>query len=63
MLQDVELEDGSVAPIVGPAAKFSRTPTSVRTSAAQLGADNTEILASLGYSLEDIETFERQQVI
>ncbi len=63
MLQDVELEDGSIAPIVGPAAKFSRTPTSVRTSAAQLGADNSEILTSLGYSLEEVEAFERQQVI
>ena len=30
MLQDAVLEDGSVAPLTGPALKFSRTPTRVR---------------------------------
>ncbi len=48
MLQPVQLEDGSTAPIVGPAAKFSRTPTRVRTGARGLGEDNDAILAELG---------------
>jgi crotonobetainyl-CoA:carnitine CoA-transferase CaiB-like acyl-CoA transferase len=48
ILQPTRLEDGSTAPIVGPAAKFSRTPTRVRTGAPALGAHNEEILAELG---------------
>ena len=50
MLQHVMSEasgpDG--VPITGPAAKFSRTPTRVRSAAAELGAHNDEILAELG---------------
>jgi formyl-CoA transferase len=49
MLQPMPLEDGSTAPIVGPAAKFSRTPTRVRTGAPGLGQHNEEILAELGF--------------
>jgi len=50
MLQTVAQPDGTPAPIVGPAAKLSRTPTRVRTGAATLGAHNDEILAELGLS-------------
>ncbi|MBW2294730.1 MAG: CoA transferase, partial [Deltaproteobacteria bacterium] len=39
-------------PITGPAAKFSRTPTRVRSAAAELGAHNDEILAELGIDAE-----------
>jgi formyl-CoA transferase len=39
-------------PITGPAAKFSRTPTRVRSAAPQLGAHNDEILAELGIDAE-----------
>jgi formyl-CoA transferase len=49
MLQPTRLEDGSTAPIVGPPAKFSRTPTRVRTGAPALGQHNDEILAELGF--------------
>lgn|SRR5208282_3653050 len=48
MMQDTIQEDGSSAPITGPAAKFSRTPTKVRTGAPALGAHNEEILSELG---------------
>jgi formyl-CoA transferase len=48
MLQDTVQEDGSSAPIVGPAIKFSRTPTKVRSGARALGADNDQILGELG---------------
>lgn len=48
MLKPTRLEDGSEAPITGPAAKFSRTPTTVRTGAPALGQHNEEILAELG---------------
>jgi formyl-CoA transferase len=36
MLQPTPLEDGSIVPITGPAAKFSRTPTRVRSGAPAL---------------------------
>ena len=48
MMQDTPQEEGTVVPITGPAAKFSRTPTRVRTGAAKLGAHTDEILAELG---------------
>jgi formyl-CoA transferase len=48
MLQNAVLEDGSAAPVTGPAAKFSRTPTRVRTGAPALGAHTEEILDELG---------------
>lgn len=47
MLQPTRQEDGRLAPITGPAAKFSRTPTRVRTGAPALGADTETILAEL----------------
>ncbi len=48
MLQDVEFDDGTSAPITGPAAKFSRTPTRVRTAAPSLGQHTVEVLEELG---------------
>jgi crotonobetainyl-CoA:carnitine CoA-transferase CaiB-like acyl-CoA transferase len=49
MLQDVAQEDGKVAPLTGPAAKFSRTPTRVRTRAPSLGQHSDAILEDLGF--------------
>ncbi len=48
MLQAVEQEDGTTAPVTGPAAKLSRTPTRVRHGAPALGAHADEILDELG---------------
>ncbi len=48
MLQPVAQEDGALAPIVGPAAKFSRTPVRVRSGAPALGAHSDAILAEVG---------------
>ena len=53
MLQEVEFEDGAKAPITGPAAKFSRTPTRVRTAAPALGQHTREILEELGMSADE----------
>jgi formyl-CoA transferase len=47
MLQDTVLSNGTVAPLVGPAAKFSRTPTRIRRGAPVAGADTAEVLAEL----------------
>lgn len=49
MLQTTTLSDGSSAPLTGPAAKFSRTPTRIRAAAPALGANTQEILRQLGY--------------
>ena len=49
MLQSTPQEDGSIAPVTGPAAKFSRTPTAVRSGAPALGAHTDEILAECGF--------------
>ncbi len=48
MLQELELEDGTTAPIVAPAAKFSRTPARIRAAAPTLGRHNEKILSELG---------------
>jgi formyl-CoA transferase len=53
MLQDVEQEDGKSVPITGPAAKFSRTPTRVRSAAPALGAHNDDVLEELGFDAEE----------
>jgi formyl-CoA transferase len=63
MLQEVELEDGSRAPLVGPAAKFSRTPTRVRSAAPALGRDNDAILGELGIGADERERLRREGVI
>lgn len=47
MLQKTLLSNGSVAPLVGPPVKFSRTPTTIRRGAPAPGADTAEVLAEL----------------
>ena len=47
VLVEMVLSDGSTAPIVGPAAKFSRTPTTVRRPALTVGPHTDEVLNEL----------------
>jgi crotonobetainyl-CoA:carnitine CoA-transferase CaiB-like acyl-CoA transferase len=49
MLQQTTLHDGTEVPLVGPTAKFSRTPTRVRSAAEPLGASTETVLKQLGY--------------
>ncbi|MGR8918694.1 MAG: CaiB/BaiF CoA transferase family protein [Gammaproteobacteria bacterium] len=63
MLQDTELADGSVVPLTGPAAKFSRTPTKIRSAAPPLGAHTSEILRELGYDAEALAKLADDNVI
>ena len=46
-----------------PAAQFERTPATVRAMAPMLGADNSAILAELGYDASDIARLESSRVI
>ena len=48
MLQPVAFKSGGEAPVTGPAAKFSRTPTRVRSAAPELGEHTDDVLAELG---------------
>ena len=63
MLQSTELSDGQQVPLTGPAAKFSRTPTTIRSPARPIGADNEALLDSLGYSAEDLAQLRGKGVI
>ena len=63
MLQDTAQEDGTIAPVVGPAAKLSRTPTRVRHGAPALGAHDDEILAELGVPEEDRDALRASGVL
>ncbi|HUY29008.1 MAG TPA: CoA transferase [Candidatus Binataceae bacterium] len=63
MMQPTPQEGGASVPIVGPAAKFSRTPTRVRTGAPALGAHNAEILSALGFDAQARERMKASKVI
>jgi formyl-CoA transferase len=63
MLQPIAQEDGKTVPITGPAAKFSRTPTRVRTRAAKLGEHTEEILAELGIDAAKRERLRETKVV
>jgi formyl-CoA transferase len=63
MLQIARQADGSPAPVTGPAAKFSRTPTRVRSGAPSLGRDTDEILAELGVGDAERRRLREQNVI
>ncbi|MEV6304161.1 CoA transferase [Actinoplanes sp. NPDC051861] len=54
MLAPTRLSDGSVAPLVAPPVKFSRTPTRIRRPAPVPGADTDEVLGELA-ALQHLE--------
>lgn len=63
MLQATPQAGGGEAPIVGPAAKLSRTPTRVRHGAPALGADDDAILSELGLSREKCDALRERGVL
>lgn len=63
MMQDIELADGKTVPIVGPAAKFSRTPTTIRQRAPKLGENNTEVLGALGIDQAELERLKAEGIV
>ena len=63
MLQPIEQEDGKTVPLTGPAAKFSRTPTRIRSRAARLGEHTEEILEELGIGAAERNNLRTMKVI
>ncbi|MCZ6664217.1 MAG: CoA transferase [Gammaproteobacteria bacterium] len=63
MLQATKLSDGSVVPLTGPAAKFSRTPTRIRSAAPPLGQHTSKILLELGYGEAEIYALSEKHVV
>ena len=63
MLQPATQPGGAQVPVTGPAAKFSRTPTRVRSAAPALGAHTDEVLAELGLGAADIGRLREEGVV
>ena len=63
MLVDVKLSDGNTAPLTAPAAKFSRTPTSIRRAAPALGEHTREILDEFGVTAERYEQLRLDNIV
>ena len=63
LLQQTELIDGSSAPLTGPAAKFSRTPVSVRHGAPSPNQHTDEILEEVGVTREQLAQLREAGVI
>ena len=54
ILEEFETKEFGKVRMPRAAARFDRTPAAVRTMAPALGADNTSIMAELGYDADDI---------
>lgn len=63
MLQPISVAGGSEVPLTGPAAKFSRTPTRVRSAAPTLGEHTDVLLAHLGYTAAQIADLRDRRII
>ncbi|HEV2371947.1 MAG TPA: CaiB/BaiF CoA-transferase family protein [Streptosporangiaceae bacterium] len=63
MLQETVLSNGTMAPLTGPAVKFSRTPTRVRSAAPDPGTDTDEILDGLGFDAQARAALRADKVI
>jgi len=62
-LQPTELADGSTVPLTGPPVKFSRTPTSVRMRAPEVGEHNAEVYADIGLDAGRLAELTRRGII
>jgi len=54
---------GAEPPVAGPPAKFSRTPTRVRSAAPALGQHTDEVLTELGVSAEELQRLRNDGVV
>ena len=64
MVQEIEHSTGAMVKLVGPVAKLSATPATIRQAPPQLGFDTDEVLGQyLDYDLETIEQLRSKGVI
>jgi len=63
ILEEHESEDFGRVRQPRPAARFDKTPSSIRKLAPMLGADNESILTELGYGAEDIGRLKHRRII
>jgi crotonobetainyl-CoA:carnitine CoA-transferase CaiB-like acyl-CoA transferase len=63
MLIPTRLCDGTEVPLTGPPAKFSRTPTTIRSGAEALGASTDEFLGRLGYDRAALDQLRKKGAI
>ncbi len=63
MMLPTELANGKTVPIVEPAAKFSRTPTTIRKPASALGENNAEVLGALGVDQAELTRLKAEGVV
>ncbi len=63
MLVPTDLSDGSTAPITGPATKFSRTPTTVRSGAPAIGAHTDDVFSEIGIDPARLAQLRARRVI
>lgn len=63
ILEEHESKDFGTVRQPHPAARFDRTPSTIRKLAPMLGADNESILSELGYGVEDIERLKRDRTL
>jgi formyl-CoA transferase len=63
VLVDVELSDGSWAPIVAPPIRFSRTRTRIRRRAPRIGEHTDEVLGEAGIASDRIAQLRQAGII
>jgi len=63
MLDEVQLDDGSVLAVPGIVPKLSRTPGSHRRNAPGIGQDTDAVLQEMGLSPEQIKTLKDQGIV
>jgi crotonobetainyl-CoA:carnitine CoA-transferase CaiB-like acyl-CoA transferase len=63
ILEEFETKEFGKVRMPRPAARFDRTPSTIRAMAPILGADSAALLAELGYSANDIARLESNRVI
>ena len=63
MLEQIQMDDGSVLTLPGIIPKLSRTPGSHRRNAPHIGQDSDVVLREMGLSPEQIQTLRSQGIV